>query len=73
MAGIAQHFTMLSCFVIFAAHAQVNGEIYNHEALKASLKDKHSFATASDCEIIAHLVSRKVRHGTHNVIRGRGR
>ncbi|CAI7906333.1 unnamed protein product, partial [Closterium sp. NIES-53] len=33
----------------------VNGEIYNHEALKKSLKGKHSFSTESDCEVIAHL------------------
>ncbi|CAI5487715.1 unnamed protein product [Closterium sp. Naga37s-1] len=33
----------------------VNGEIYNHEALKKSLKEKHSFSTESDCEVIAHL------------------
>ncbi|CAI5472452.1 unnamed protein product [Closterium sp. Yama58-4] len=33
----------------------VNGEIYNHEALKKSLKQKHSFSTESDCEVIAHL------------------
>ncbi|XP_006655987.2 asparagine synthetase [glutamine-hydrolyzing] 2 [Oryza brachyantha] len=32
----------------------VNGEIYNHEELKANLKS-HNFQTASDCEVIAHL------------------
>uniref|UniRef100_A0A0E0PW53 Asparagine synthetase [glutamine-hydrolyzing] n=3 Tax=Oryza TaxID=4527 RepID=A0A0E0PW53_ORYRU len=32
----------------------VNGEIYNHEELKANLKS-HKFQTASDCEVIAHL------------------
>uniref|UniRef100_A0A0E0E086 Asparagine synthetase [glutamine-hydrolyzing] n=1 Tax=Oryza meridionalis TaxID=40149 RepID=A0A0E0E086_9ORYZ len=32
----------------------VNGEIYNHEELKANLKF-HKFQTASDCEVIAHL------------------
>uniref|UniRef100_A0A0D9WP35 Asparagine synthetase [glutamine-hydrolyzing] n=1 Tax=Leersia perrieri TaxID=77586 RepID=A0A0D9WP35_9ORYZ len=32
----------------------VNGEIYNHEDLKAKLKS-HKFQTASDCEVIAHL------------------
>lgn len=35
---------------------QVNGEIYNHEDLKKSLKQEHTFATASDCEVILHLV-----------------
>lgn len=33
----------------------VNGEIYNHEALKAGLKEKHGFRTQSDCEVLAHL------------------
>ncbi|KAF6997414.1 hypothetical protein CFC21_013633 [Triticum aestivum] len=32
----------------------VNGEIYNHEELKAKLKH-HKFQTGSDCEVIAHL------------------
>ncbi|CAM0953539.1 unnamed protein product [Alopecurus aequalis] len=32
----------------------VNGEIYNHEELKAKLKS-HKFQTGSDCEVIAHL------------------
>lgn len=34
---------------------QVNGEIYNHEALKAGMK-AHKYNTQSDCEVIAHLV-----------------
>jgi asparagine synthase (glutamine-hydrolysing) len=33
----------------------VNGEIWNHEALRKSLGDRHQFATASDCEPIVHL------------------
>eukprot|EP00250_Pteridium_aquilinum_P028322 c36945_g1_i1 orf=646-2412(-) len=33
----------------------VNGEIYNHEALKASLKETPNFRTQSDCEVLAHL------------------
>lgn len=33
----------------------VNGEIYNHEELKASTKKKHVYRTQSDCEVIAHL------------------
>ncbi|KAM0831128.1 hypothetical protein ACQ4PT_065752 [Festuca glaucescens] len=32
----------------------VNGEIYNHEELKAKLSS-HKFQTGSDCEVIAHL------------------
>jgi asparagine synthase (glutamine-hydrolysing) len=34
------------------------GEIYNHKALKAQIKEKHPdrvFATDSDCEVISHL------------------
>ncbi|KAK9166595.1 hypothetical protein Scep_001786 [Stephania cephalantha] len=32
----------------------VNGEIYNHQDLRAKLKS-HEFRTGSDCEVIAHL------------------
>ncbi|XP_010422871.1 PREDICTED: asparagine synthetase [glutamine-hydrolyzing] 3 isoform X2 [Camelina sativa] len=32
----------------------VNGEIYNHKALRETLKS-HQFHTGSDCEVIAHL------------------
>jgi asparagine synthase (glutamine-hydrolysing) len=32
----------------------VNGEIYNHEALKKTMK-QHDYHTQSDCEVIAHL------------------
>ncbi|KAK2980258.1 hypothetical protein RJ640_008926 [Escallonia rubra] len=32
----------------------VNGEIYNHRALREKLKS-HQFRTGSDCEVIAHL------------------
>jgi len=46
------YFTILSS----GCHFQVNGEIYNHEELKAKLKT-HEFQTRSDCEVIAHLVS----------------
>lgn len=35
----------------------VNGEIYNHRALRKSLKNPGVFKTHSDCEVIMHLVS----------------
>src|SRR3546814_12128514 len=33
----------------------VNGEIYNHKALEAGLKQPYAFKTASDCEVIHAL------------------
>ncbi|GAA5990196.1 hypothetical protein JCM5350_001080 [Sporobolomyces pararoseus] len=40
----------------------VNGEIYNHRALRKSLKDQNAkFKTHSDCEVILHLYK---EHGT---------
>lgn len=33
----------------------VNGEIYNHLALRAQLKDEYEFLTGSDCEVILAL------------------
>jgi asparagine synthase (glutamine-hydrolysing) len=33
----------------------VNGEIYNHRALRAGLKQPYAFATDSDCEVILAL------------------
>ncbi|OLY85583.1 putative asparagine synthetase [glutamine-hydrolyzing] [Smittium mucronatum] len=33
----------------------VNGEIYNHVALEATLKDKSEFKSKSDCEVIMHM------------------
>ena len=33
----------------------INGEIYNHEKLKPTLKDKTDFRTRSDCEVVVHL------------------
>lgn len=34
----------------------VNGEIYNHVALRKGLKSAPKFKTHSDCEVIMHLV-----------------
>ena len=45
-----------------AAHTHVlavNGEIYNHQALRAELSDKYEFQTASDCEVILALYQEK--------------
>ncbi|KAI9632744.1 putative asparagine synthase [Dioszegia hungarica] len=39
----------------------VNGEIYNHVALKQSLAGKYDFKTHSDCEVIMYLYK---EHGT---------
>jgi asparagine synthase (glutamine-hydrolysing) len=33
----------------------VNGEIYNHVALRKQLKKRHSWQTKSDCEVILYL------------------
>src|SRR5690606_18824745 len=33
----------------------VNGEIYNHKALRSELKADHDFQTHSDCEVILYL------------------
>jgi len=33
----------------------VNGEIYNHKPIREQLKDRHTFKTGSDCEVILHL------------------
>lgn len=39
----------------------VNGEIYNHEAIRNQLSaTNHKFRTGSDCEVIAHLVSHRI-------------
>lgn len=35
--------------------AVINGEIYNHLELRSELKEKHTFRTRSDSEIVVHL------------------
>ncbi|AUX72086.1 asparagine synthase B [Erwinia pyrifoliae] len=45
-----------------AAHTHVlavNGEIYNHQALRAELSDRYAFQTHSDCEVILALYQEK--------------
>ena len=37
----------------------VNGEIYNHQALRAELSDRYEFQTGSDCEVILALYQEK--------------
>ncbi|MDD4819345.1 MAG: asparagine synthase B [Flavobacteriales bacterium] len=37
----------------------VNGEIYNHRALREELKDEYEFQTGSDCEVILALYRKK--------------
>lgn len=37
----------------------VNGEIYNHKALRSSLADRYDFQTGSDCEVILALYQEK--------------
>lgn len=37
----------------------VNGEIYNHQALRAALSPHYQFQTASDCEVILALYQEK--------------
>ncbi|OAV64570.1 Asparagine synthetase B [glutamine-hydrolyzing] [Bacteroidales bacterium Barb6] len=37
----------------------VNGEIYNHRALREELKDDYEFLTGSDCEVILALYRKK--------------
>ncbi len=36
-------------------HLMVNGEIYNHRALRRELRDEHRFGSESDSEIVLHL------------------
>jgi asparagine synthase (glutamine-hydrolysing) len=35
--------------------AVVNGEIYNHQEVRATLKEPHRLSTRSDCEVLVHL------------------
>ena len=47
-----------------AAHTHVlavNGEIYNHQALRDELGDKYEFQNASDCEVILALFRKRSR------------
>ncbi|MCQ2245447.1 MAG: asparagine synthase B [Bacteroidaceae bacterium] len=37
----------------------VNGEIYNHQAIREEYKDKYAFKTGSDCEVILALYQEK--------------
>ncbi len=39
----------------------VNGEIYNHQALRAEYGDRYQFQTGSDCEVILALYQEKAR------------
>lgn len=39
----------------------VNGEIYNHQALRAEYGDRYAFLTGSDCEVILALYQEKAR------------
>jgi asparagine synthase (glutamine-hydrolysing) len=47
----------------------VNGEIYNHKELKATLSEPYEFKTASDCEVILPLYEEYKRTGKHFVDR----
>ena len=42
----------------------VNGEIYNHQAIRASFEGSYAFRTESDCEVILPLW---LKHGRENV------
>lgn len=39
----------------------VNGEIYNHQALRAEYGDRYQFQTGSDCEVILALYQEKAQ------------
>ena len=40
----------------------VNGEIYNHQAIREQLKGEYAFQTGSDCEVILALYQKKGIH-----------
>ena len=40
----------------------VNGEIYNHQAIREQLKGEYTFQTGSDCEVILALYQKKGIH-----------
>ena len=40
----------------------VNGEIYNHLAIREQLKGEYEFQTGSDCEVILALYRKKGIH-----------
>jgi asparagine synthase (glutamine-hydrolysing) len=42
----------------------VNGEIYNHQELKAQLKGDYEFQTGSDCEVILALYKPSTARGS---------
>ncbi len=44
-----------------ASRLAVNGEIYNHQQLKATLTTAYDFQTGSDCEVINALTARADR------------
>ena len=47
----------------------VNGEIYNHQALRAEYGDRYQFQTGSDCEVILALYQEK-RAGIFDDLQG---
>lgn len=48
----------------------VNGEIYNHKALRAEMKSKPNFLTNSDCEVILHLYRERANLDFLNELNG---
>jgi asparagine synthase (glutamine-hydrolysing) len=48
----------------------VNGEIYNHKALRKTLKQDHDFQTSSDCEVILYLYDEQEPRAWLNAMNG---
>lgn len=48
----------------------VNGEIYNHKALRQTLTGAHTFQTASDCEVILYLYEEQAPKAWLNAMNG---